>query len=64
MSRIIQERLVFPNGIKCEWEDTKHGVRLDDEDVKQWVREANKKAKAEGSYQRFRSVVDDSGNSW
>jgi hypothetical protein len=66
VTRILQERLAFPNGIKCEWEpssavDTRY---MTDAEVTAWVRVANKKAKAEGNWTQYRSLEDNSGDRW
>ena len=65
MNRKIQQRCDWGD-IKSEWED--HPVygadKWSDSDVKAWVREANKRAKREGSYERYRSIADESGNNW
>ncbi len=60
-SRKIEERAEFPNGIKTEWEPSRLPTRgaSSDKDYRALVIEANKKSKAEGSWLRYRSVIDE-----
>ncbi len=64
-SRLVEERFETPD-VKSEWEPcTRVNVRyLSEAEIKAWVREANKRAKREQEYVKFRSVADDSGDNW
>ncbi len=64
-SRKIQERIEFPNGIRGDWEPTTCDQNnMDDKEILQWVRTANKEAKLNKEYVRYRSISDDSGVNW
>jgi hypothetical protein len=63
--RIIQERFQTPHVIgeweACERIQTKY---LSDREVLAWVRNANRQAKIDQEYVKFRSIPDESGDSW
>ncbi len=61
--RELQEREVFDNGIVTEWgpSNVANVNGLDSNEARQVVRELNRKAKAEGSWTRYRSVAQ---NDW
>jgi hypothetical protein len=58
--RIIQE-MFYTDEVKGEWEDsTRVDTRyLSEREVAAWVREANKRAKTEMEFVRFRSIERD-----
>ena len=63
--RIIEERFQTEQVIG-EWEPCQRidARYLSDKEVLAWVRAANKKAKADQEYVKFRSIPDDSGTNW
>ncbi len=61
--RKIEERFDTPD-VKGEWEPCTRVKVVDLGDVKAWVRAANKKARLDGEFVRFRSIPDDSGDTW
>ena len=65
-SRKIQERTEFKNGIRGEWEPTTsiEQKNMTDKEILAWVRMANKEARLNDEYVRYRSVDDDSGVNW
>lgn len=59
-TRRIEERAEFANGIKCEWEPSTVKAASDNAaEVRLQVIQLNRKAKKEGSWLKYRSVVDD-----
>jgi hypothetical protein len=64
-ARQVEERFEA-NGIKGEWETCNRAKfgSMDDKQIAAWVRNANKTAKANNEFVKFRSILKDDGSNW